>query len=101
MEQTLDSILGSDRPTMTLFVSFGFVALLLATLGIYGVMSFAVVQRSREIAVRVAVGANRLQVITPLMKQGALMALAGITFGTLGAYFVGHGLHQPSSTFLP
>jgi putative ABC transport system permease protein len=76
---------------MILFVGFGTVALLLAALGIYGVMAFSVAQSSHEIAVRMALGADRSRIIASVLKEGALLACVGLGLGTVGAYFVGHG----------
>jgi putative ABC transport system permease protein len=94
MEQIRNSVLGYDRFTMVLFVSFGAVALLLSALGIYGVMSFSVAQRSREIAVRMALGADRFRVIASVLREGASLACVGLGLGTVGAYFVGHGMQS-------
>jgi putative ABC transport system permease protein len=94
MEQIQKSVLGYDRFTMVLFVSFGAVALLLATLGIFGVMAFSVAQRSREIAVRMALGADRNRVIQSVIKEGASLACMGMIFGTIGAYFIGRGMRS-------
>lgn len=74
------------------FVSFGAVALLLAALGIFGLMAFLVAQRSREIAVRMAVGADRFRVIASVLKEAVLIACVGLGLGIVGAFFVGRGM---------
>ncbi len=94
MEQIRAQVLGYDRFTMILFVSFGVIALLLAALGIYGVMSFSVQERTREIAVRMALGANRARVITKIVGEGIWMACVGLGFGLIGAWFVGRGMRS-------
>ena len=68
MEQIRNQVLSSDRFSMILFLSFGAVALLLAILGVYGVMSFSVAERTREIALRMALGADRTHLIAWFVK---------------------------------
>jgi putative ABC transport system permease protein len=94
MDQIHDEVLANDRFTLTLFASFGAVGLLLAAVGIYGVMAFSVSQRSREIALRMALGATRAQVVGHVMKEGAMLALAGLALGFVGAYFVGRAMQS-------
>jgi putative ABC transport system permease protein len=94
MEQIRAQVLGYDRFTMILFVSFGVIALLLAALGVYGVMSFSVQERTREIAVRMALGANRARVIAKIVEEGIWMACVGLGFGLIGAWFVGRGMRS-------
>jgi predicted permease len=71
----------------TLFMVFGFVALFLATVGVYGVMSFAVSRRTQEVGVRMALGAGRRDVIGLFLRQGAIQVGAGVTIG-LGLAFL-------------
>lgn len=94
MEQVHDEVLANDRFTLILFASFAVVALLLATVGIYGVMAFSVTQRSREIALRMALGATRGGVIAMVVKEGVALAGAGLALGLIGAYFVGRGMQS-------
>jgi putative ABC transport system permease protein len=60
--------------------------------GIYGVMSFTVAQRTHEIGLRMALGAGRGQVLHGILKEGIATAVAGIAIGTLGAYLVGRAM---------
>jgi putative ABC transport system permease protein len=74
---------------MTLMAIFGAVAILLAAVGIYGVVAYAVSQRRSEMATRLALGATPGSVFALVMKQGALLALAGTGIGLLVAYLSG------------
>ena len=92
MDQVLTEAKGADRFTALLFGSFAGIALLLAALGIYGVMSFAVAQRTHEIGVRMALGANTAGVMRLILREGMILALLGVALGFAGAYFVGRGM---------
>jgi putative ABC transport system permease protein len=94
MEQIRAQVLGYDRFTMILFVSFGVIALLLAALGVYGVTSFSVEERTREIAIRMALGAHRGRVIIDFLREGFWMACVGLGFGLIGAWIVGRGMRS-------
>jgi predicted permease len=71
-----------DRVAATLAGSFGCLATLLAAVGIYGVVSYTTRQRTREIGIRMALGAEQLQIYRLVLRQGFLLTLAGLAFGT-------------------
>jgi putative ABC transport system permease protein len=91
--QTIDEIvsesLAIDRFTVVLFASFGALGLILAAVGIYGVMAFAVTQRTHEFGVRMALGAQRTRVIRMVLREGTVLAIGGTLIGLAGAYLVG------------
>ncbi len=89
MDQVVDESLAGERFSTVLFASFAGVALLLAAIGIYGVMSFAVAQRTHEIGLRMALGAGPRQVLRLVLQEGMLLALIGLGVGLAGTYFVG------------
>jgi putative ABC transport system permease protein len=84
----------SERFEALLFGSFSGVALLLAALGIYGVMAFEVEQRTHEIGLRMALGAGRAQVLALILKDGMIQAVAGLALGFVGAFFVGRAMQS-------
>lgn len=93
MDQIIDESMAGDRFTAFLFGGFAGIALLLAALGIYGVMSFAVAQRTHEIGLRMALGASAGGVISLVLREGMILALIGLALGLAGTYFVGRGMH--------
>lgn len=69
---------------MLLLAAFGVLALTLAAIGMYGVISYSVMQRTQEIGVRIALGAQRSKVFVMVLKQGCRLACAGIAIAVVG-----------------
>jgi putative ABC transport system permease protein len=90
--RTLDSIVAASisqpRFYMTLLSIFAGVALVLAAIGIFGVLSYAVAQRTREIGIRMALGAKGRTVLGLVVRQAVILAGAGVAIGTIAAYFM-------------
>jgi putative ABC transport system permease protein len=93
MDQTLERVAYGSRFLAFLFGGFASIGMLLAAVGIYGVMSFAVVHRTHEIGVRMALGSSRTGVLGLILKDGMVLALAGFLLGIFGAYGVGKVMH--------
>jgi putative ABC transport system permease protein len=89
MEQVVGQAMAADRFHTVLLAAFAAIALVLAAVGIYGVMSFVVAQRTQEIGVRIALGAQRARVVGEVIREGMATALAGTILGAGGAWFTG------------
>ena len=85
MEQVISDSVAQPRFNMFLMVMFGVLALLLAVVGIYGLLSYAVTQRKQELGIRMALGANRVDVLKLVLRQGMTLALLGEAVGLIGA----------------
>jgi putative ABC transport system permease protein len=85
MPQIRDIAVAQPRLYLTLIASFALTAMLLAAIGLYGVLAYAVGQRTREIGIRLALGANRGEVIRMVMSQAGTLAIAGVVTGLVAA----------------
>jgi predicted permease len=86
LTQLRDNSLSPERLYLALLGSFAVVALLLAIIGLYGVISFAVTQRTHEIGIRIALGARSGNVLTLIVKQGMTLTLIGVVIGLAGSF---------------
>ena len=89
MDKVVEDSHAGDRFSTVLIASFAGVALLLAVLGIYGVMAFLVAQRTHEIGLRMALGAGRFDVLRMVLEEGVWLSAIGLAAGLAGAYLVG------------
>ena len=88
MQAFVDQFLVGIQVFNTVLIGFGFLALLLAALGTYGVLAYTVAQRTHEIGVRMAIGARRTQVVRMITWQGLKLALIGFVIGAPGTWAV-------------
>jgi putative ABC transport system permease protein len=86
LDQLVAKSLGQRRFTLMLMVLFGVIALVLSAIGIYGVMAFAVTQRTQEIGIRMALGASALDVLKMVVGSGMFLAAIGVAVGLIGAF---------------
>ncbi len=88
LSEAVSTSLAQRRFSMEIVAMFAATALLLAALGIYGTISFLVSERTREIGVRLALGANRGAILGMVLRQGLALAVAGAALGLLGAFIL-------------
>ena len=96
MESLIADSVGTRRFAMTLLGLFAGLALLLAAIGIYGVMSYAVTERTHEIGIRVALGAGQKDVLKLIVGQGLVFIVSGLIIGLIGAYIATSLLCEPA-----
>jgi putative ABC transport system permease protein len=85
MDNLIREQIGDDRMNTVLLNFFGAIGLGLALLGVYGVVAYSVSRRTREIGIRMALGANRFNVMRMVIRQGLILSLIGVAIGTAGA----------------
>jgi putative ABC transport system permease protein len=88
MRRVLDGALGQPRFTMWLTASFALVALLLATIGVYGVISYSVAQRTHEVGLRMALGAEGKQVVRMIVGEGSRLVAVSLAIGLAASFGV-------------
>jgi ABC-type antimicrobial peptide transport system permease subunit len=86
MDQLLGNALAQRRLTLTLLVSLAVLALLLASVGIYGVISYAVTQRTHEFGIRIALGGRSRNVLMLVIRQGVILAVIGVAIGLSASF---------------
>jgi putative ABC transport system permease protein len=94
MEKNIGASLAARRLTMTLLGSFAGLALLLASVGIYGVMALSTTQRTREMGIRFALGASRADVLKLILGKGILLIGVGLGAGLIGAFAASRALNS-------
>ena len=94
MRQAIASSLARRTFAVALMTAFAAIALLLCALGLYGVVSYAIQQRTREIAIRMALGAQRSDVLGGVLKRGGILVALGVAFGAALSLLVARGLSQ-------
>ena len=96
----MDRLLAQRRFNMALLSLFGFLGLVIAAVGIYGVMAYVVAQRTGEIGVRMALGATRGRVVRMVLSRAAVLVFSGIAIGTVAAWFLARYLGAKEETLL-
>ncbi len=88
MNEIIDASIGNERLTMVLLIGFAALALLMAAIGVFGVTLYSVSQRTHELGIRMALGANRGSVLALVLRQEMGACLLGIVAGVIGALFM-------------
>lgn len=107
MEQQVDNSIGQERLTTSLSVFFGILALLLTSIGLYGILAYTVTRRTGEIGIRMALGARRSHVIWLVLRGVTGYILAGVAIGVTVVLAVSHvvasllyGIHPNDPSYL-
>jgi putative ABC transport system permease protein len=88
MDAVIDASIGNERLTMALLMGFAALALVMAAVGVFGVTAYSVAQRTHELGIRMALGANRAGVLVLVLRQEMGACLIGIAAGIAGAFFL-------------
>jgi len=89
VDARLDELVAERRLQTSLLTGFSVVALLLATIGIYGLIQYSVATRTHEIGLRMALGARAGDIFRMVMREGLVLSLAGLVLGLIGAWWLG------------
>ena len=92
ISEHLGIVLFPARMGAALLAAFGVLGLLLASVGLYGVVAYSVSQRTREVGIRMAIGASRRDVLSLVTREGMALVAAGLTLGITTALFAARGL---------
>ena len=87
-QQQIEATMQTERIFVAMTSSFGMLALALASVGIYGVMAYSVANRTNEIGIRLALGAQPHQVLTMILREATWVSLSGIVVGLTAAFFL-------------
>jgi ABC-type antimicrobial peptide transport system permease subunit len=87
MDESRDKAMAAERFQMTILGAFAGIGLLLAAAGVYGLIAYSVAQRTREIGIRMALGATRQRILGSVIREGLALALSGVVVGTIAAFF--------------
>jgi predicted permease len=94
MDDRMATSLMSRKASMLLATSFGFVALFLSSIGIYGVLAYLVAQRTREIGIRIALGSSGAEIFRLVLREGLLLVVSGFIIGLIGTAGLRHAIEN-------
>jgi ABC-type antimicrobial peptide transport system permease subunit len=94
MSDVVSDVTAARAVQVRVLVAFAAIAFLLAAIGIHGLLSFTVSSRQHEIGIRIALGAQRSEIVRLIMRQGVILAAAGVIPGILIAYAAGRGMQS-------
>jgi putative ABC transport system permease protein len=92
LERYMDRLIAQRRFNMAVLTLFGVLGLVIAAVGIYGVMAYVVAQRTNEIGVRMALGATRGNVVSMVLRRAGVLMIAGLVIGGIGAWYLSAGV---------